>query len=205
MTRFLRRAASVAALIALSLIVQPSLTLFAQTALYTTTLGAALAAPLQGTPSNTITLASGTNVAVGQGLTVDGEYMTIQSSTPVATRWNVVRGQSGTQAAAHANGQAVFFGATNNFYFDTRQPAGACVSTAQQATPRVVVSLSVSIYLCPPVSTLTGLTAASWGAIQIDGQPAPTGTRYTGWTYATAGAVTVQPGVQFEQVVADGV
>ena len=87
MTRFLRRAASVAALIALSLIVQPSLTLFAQTALYTTTLGAALAAPLQGTPSNTITLASGTNVAVGQGLTVDGEYMTIQSSTPVATRW----------------------------------------------------------------------------------------------------------------------
>lgn len=197
MTRYLRRAAVAAALFALALIAQPNLTLFAQTALYSTTLAAALVAPAQGSPANTIQLSSGSNVSVGQGLTVDGEYMTIQSGTPQSTRWNVVRGQSGTQTQAHASGAPVFFGAPNNFYFNTRQPSGACTSTSQQASPRVVVSLSVSIFLCPPVSTLTGSTASTWAQITEDGLPRANGNRYTGWTYATAGAVTIQPGVQF--------
>lgn len=170
---------------------------FAQTSLYTTTLGATLQAPAQGAPATRITLASGSNVAVGQGLVVDGEYMTIQSSTPIATQWNVVRGQSGTTAGAHASGAAVLFGATNNFYFASREPSGYCVSTQQQATPRVVVSLSVSLFMCPAVNTLAGSAAASWGQITFNGQPYNSQYRYTGWTYTSAGALTVQPGVQF--------
>lgn len=197
MTRYLRRTAVAAALFALALIAQPSLTLFAQTALYTTTLGAALAAPAQGSQANTIQFASATNVAVGQGVVVDGEYLTIQSSTPVSTRWNVVRGQSGTQPAAHASGAAVFFGAPNNFYFDSRQPVGPCVSTQQQASPRIVVSTSTSIFLCPPVSVRAASTAATWAQITENGLPAANGNRYTGWVYDTLGALTVQPGVQF--------
>lgn len=172
-------------------------TLNAQTALFTTTLGAAFAAPSQGSPQNTIVLTSGTNVAVGQGLVVDGEYVTIQSSTPQTTRWNVVRGQSGTTPQVHASGAAVFFGAPNNFYFDTRQPSGTCVSTSQQASPRIVVSLSTSIFLCPPVSVRAASAAASWAQITENGLPRANPTRYTGWVYDTLGALTIQPGVQF--------
>lgn len=197
MIRNLRKTALALALCVASLTILPIANLLAQTALYSTTLGAALAAPGQGTPSTVITLASGTSVAVGQGLVVDGEYMTIQSSTPQATRWNVVRGQSGTTPEAHLNASAVLFGDPNNFYFNTRQPAGSCVSTANAATPRVVVSLSSSIFLCPAVSTLAGSAAASWGQITNNGIAYNNATRYTGWTYATAGALTVQPGVQF--------
>jgi len=198
MTRYLRQAVLAATLTGLGVFVAlPAITLFAQTALYTTTLGAALAAPAQGSPATTVTLASGTNVAVGQGIVIDGEYLTVQSSTPATTRWNVVRGQSGTQAQAHASGAAVFFGAPNNFYFNSNEPSGPCVSTAQQASPRIVVSLAASIYLCPPVSTLAGSTAATWAQITDAGLPAANPTRYTGWTYTSAGALTVQPGVQF--------
>ncbi len=197
MTRYLHKALAATLALALAAFVLPSVQLLAQTALYTTTLSAALAAPAQGNPALVVTLASGTNVAAGQGMVVGGEYLTIQSATPVATRWNVTRGQSGTQATAHASGDAVFFGATNNFYFNTRQPSGPCVSTSEQATPRIVVSLSTSIFLCPPVNTLTGSTASTWAQITEDGLPASNGTRYTGWTYTSAGALTVQPGVQF--------
>jgi len=170
---------------------------FAQTALYSTTLGAALAAPAQGQPATVITLASGSNVAIGQGLVVDGEYMTIQSQTPQATRWNVVRGQSGTNAAAHASGAPVFLGASNLFQFTSNEPSGACVSTATPASPFIVIGPSVSIYQCAAVSTLTGSAASTWAQITRNGLPAANPTRYTGWTYATAGAITVQPGVQF--------
>ena len=199
MTRIFRKALIALALTVATVTVTPNFVapLFAQTSLYATTLGAALSAPAQGSPNTVISLASGTNVAVGQGLTVDGEYMTIQSSTPSATRWNVVRGQSGTSAERHNNGASVLFGATNLFYFNTRQPAGGCLSTSTTATPRVVVSLSVSIYLCPAVSTLTGSTASVWGQITDQGQQVDRASAYTGWTYTTAGALTIQPGVQF--------
>lgn len=174
----------------------PQIPLFAQTALYTTTLSATLAAPAQGSPAQYIQLTSGSNVAVGQGGVIDGEYVTFIASTPSTTRWQIQRGQSGTTAAAHSSGAAVLFGATNNFAFNSAQPSGACVSTAQPASPYVVVSLSVDIFMCPAVSTLTGSTAASWGQVVADGQPYPNGTRYTGWTYTTAGALTIQPGMQ---------
>lgn len=168
----------------------------AQAALIQTTLGADLANPTspQGNPSTVITLASGTGVAVGQGIFVDAEYMTIQSSTPQATRWNVVRGQGGTVARAHASGSPVFIGAPN--YFGNSEPVGPCTSTLTTATPFISVG-SGSIFLCPAVSTLTGSTAATWARITQAGYPYLQSTRYTGWTYATAGALTLQPGVQF--------
>lgn len=197
--RHFRKALIALALTAVVVATSPNFVqrVFAQTSLYTTTLGATLQAPAQGAPATLLTLASGTNVAVGQGLVVDGEYMTIQSSTPIATQWNVVRGQSGTTAGAHASGAAVLFGASNNFYFNSRQPSGYCVSTQTAATPRVVVSTSVSIFLCPAVSTLTGSTASVWGQITNDGIPYNSEFARTGWTYTSAGALTLQPGVQF--------
>ena len=197
--RMIRKALIACALSAVAILTygQHFTTLLAQTALYSTTLGAALAAPTQGSNATVMTLASGTNVAVGQGVVIDGEYLTIQSSTPQTTRWNVVRGQSGTVAAAHASGAPVFLGATNLFQFTSNEPSGPCVSTATPASPFIVVSLSVSIFQCPAVSTLAGSTAATWARITENGLPAANPTRYTGWTYATAGAVTIQPGVQF--------
>lgn len=199
MTRIFRKALIALALTVATLSISPLhiAQVFAQTSLYATTLGAALAAPAQGSAATVITLASGTNVAVGQGLVVDGEYMTIQSTTPSSTRWNVVRGQSGTSASAHNSGSAVLFGATNLFYFNSREPSGACVSTATTATPRVVVSLSTSIFLCPAVNTLTGSTAASWGRITLNGISLNESSTFTNWTYTSAGALTIQPGVQF--------
>jgi hypothetical protein len=183
------------ALAALALI--PALHLAAQTSLYSTTLNAALTAPTQGSPQLQINLASATNVAVGQGLVVDGEYMTIQSATPTTTIWNVVRGQSGTQASAHVSGSAVLFGDPNNFYFNSRQPSGYCVSTLNQATPRVVVSTSTSIFLCPATSTLAGSPVAQWAQITDNGQPYNSGFRWTGYTYVTLGALVIQPGVSY--------
>lgn len=194
MTRFLRSALVVALLAGAFTVAQPALRLFAQTALFTTSLSTALSAPAQGAPATAIVLTSGTNVAIGQGLFVDAEYMTIQSAGTSSTRWNVSRGQGGTQASSHAATAPVFFGNPNLFY--NSNGIGPCTSTLTTATPRINVS-NASIFLCPAVSTLTGSTAATWARMTEDGLPAYVPTRYTGWTYATAGAVTIQPGVQF--------
>lgn len=171
--------------------------LIGQTALRTTTLAAALADPAspQGQPATVVQLASGSNVAVGQGFFIDAEYMTVQSAGPVSTMWNVTRGQGGTKAQAHASGATVFFSQPNNFYANTA-PSGPCVSTLEQALPHIDVS-SASIFNCAAVSTLTGSTAATWARYTFEGLPAYQPTRYTGWVYATAGALTIQPGVQF--------
>lgn len=196
MTRTLRTAC--VALVAACLVaLMPFARLTAQTALNSTTLSAALAAPGQGTPAVSLTVASGTNVAVGNGLVIDGEYLTVQSAGVVSTQWNVVRGQSGTQATSHASGAVVWTSAPNNYYFNSRQPSGPCVSTQMQAAPRIVVSTSTSIFLCPPVNTLAGSAASTWAQITLNGLPAANPTRYTGWTYVTLGALTIQPGVQF--------
>lgn len=198
MKSLLRSATLVAALAGLSLFVlKPAVTLLAQTALTQTTLGAALPTPAQGAPNTVITVASATGVSVGVGIAVDNEYLIVQSSTPQTTRWNVTRGQSGTSASAHASGASVLISAANNFYFNSNQPAGPCTSTLEQALPRVVVSVGISIYNCPPVSTLTGSTVATWDLVRLNGFGFANPARFTGWTYATAGAVTIQSGVQY--------
>lgn len=195
MIETLRKATLVGVVLATLAITIPHLA--AQTALGTTTLSSAQNAPGQGSPNTQIVLTSGTNVAAGQGVVIDGEYETIQSAGPTSTIWNVTRGQSGTIAQSHGSGAVVFFGATNNFYFNSRQPAGTCVSSQQMAAPRIVVSTSTSIYLCAPVNTLAGSALSSWAQITFNGLPAANATRITGWTYVTLGALTIQPGVQY--------
>lgn len=197
MKSFLRSAVLTATLLGLAILAGPPVAhLVAQASMNPTTLGAALSKPAQGQPNTVITLSSGTNVVVGVGLAVDNEYMTVQSSTPQATRWNVVRGQSGTQADDHASGAAVLISAPNNFYFNSRQPVGPCTSTLQQALPRVVVSIGISIFDCPAVSALAGSAAATWDQVSLNGYGYANPSRYTGWTYVTAGALRIQNGTQ---------
>jgi hypothetical protein len=196
----LRSAVLTATLLGLALIAGPPVAhLFAQTAMTVTTLGAALAAPVQGAPNNVVTLASGTGVSVGVGMAIDNEYFVVTGAQPQTTRWTVARGQSGTAAGAHANGAGVIIGAANNFGFNQNGgPVGPCTSTLVQALPYVTVSNGgVNIYTCPAVTTLTGSTAATWDWVQASGYGRPNPARYTGWTYATAGALRIQNGIQY--------
>lgn len=197
--KLLRSAVLTALLLGLALIAGPPVAqLIAQTALTQVTLSAALAAPAQGSPATVVTLSSGAAVSVGTGLAVDNEYMVVQSATPQTTRWNVTRGQSGTQAGAHASGAAVLVGAANNFSFTSRNPVGPCTSTLEQVLPRVVVGASgISIYDCPAVSTLAGSAAATWDQVSLNGYGFANPSRYTGWTYVTLGALRIQNGVQY--------
>lgn len=194
--KLIRSAVLTATLLALALLAGPPLSLLAQTALTQTTLSAALAAPAQGSPATVVTLTSGTGVSAGVGIAIDNEYMVVQSATPQTTRWNVTRGQSGTIASAHASGAAALISAANNFYFNSRQPVGPCTSTLTQAQPRVVVSVGISIYDCPAVSTFAASAASTWDQVQLNGYGYSNPSRYTGWTYATAGAIRIQNGVQ---------
>lgn len=194
--KLLRSAVMTATLLSLALIAGRPLALLAQTALTQTTLSAALAAPAQGSPATVVSLTAGTNVSAGVGLAIDNEYMVVQSATPISTRWNVTRGQSGTQAGAHASGAAVLISAANNFSFNSSQPVGPCTSTLVPALPRVVVSVGISIYDCPAVSALAGSAASTWDQVQLNGYGYSNPARYTGWTYVTLGALRIQNGVQ---------
>ncbi len=194
------RTAVIAALLTLGIASAPPAVrlMFAQTALTATTLGAALAAPAQGSPATVITLAAGTGVSVGTGIAVDNEYMVVQSATPQTTRWNVARGQSGTSAGAHASGAGVLLGASNNFAFTSAQPVGPCTSTLVQQLPFVVVGAGgVSIYNCPAVNTLAGSAASAWDQYSLNGYVYSRPARYTGWTYVTLGALTIQNGTMY--------
>lgn len=195
MKSFLRLAVLTATLLGLALVGR----LVAQTALTQTTLAAALAAPAQGSPNTLVVLTSGTGVSAGVGLAIDNEYFVVQGANPTTstTRWTVSRGQSGTSAGAHASGAAVLIGAPNNFAFNSQQPVGPCTSTLEQMLPRVVVSTRISIFNCPAVSTLTGSTAATWDRITNEGYGVSQPARYTGWVYATAGALRIQNGIQY--------
>lgn len=191
----LTRAALVAALLlsGVSGVVRVPL-LLAQATINTTTLSADLAAPSQGSPQQRISLTSGSTVAVGQVIYVDAESMTVLSATNVTTQWNVNRGQNGTSARAHASGAAVFTGPPN--YFRQNNPVGPCVSTTLTARPYINTTEG-NYYDCSPVNTLAGSTAATWALYLQGGHPAYVQSRYTGWTYVTLGAITIQPGVQF--------
>lgn len=181
-------------LVCLCAVVLSMATLIGQTSLTQTTLGAALPAPTQGNQQTSVTLASGTNVAVGQGMFIDREYFRIIGSTPAATIWTVARGQGGTTSRSHNSGATVFIGALNNF--SVNDVGGACVSTSSTALPHINVQ-TAQIANCPAVNTLAGSTVATWDQWWLGGNPVTTPSRYTGWTYTSAGALTVQSGVSF--------
>lgn len=195
MKSLLRSAVLTATLIALAVVSVPFATrILAQTALTATTLSAALALPAGSAAATVVNLTSGTGVSAGVGLYVDAEYMTVQSAGTATTIWNVVRGQGGTAASAHASGAVAWIGATNNFY--RTDVSGPCTSTAEQALPHINVNTG-TLFNCVAVNTLAGSTASTWARYIEKGLPAFQLGRYTGWTYVTLGALTIQPGVQF--------
>lgn len=172
----------------------------AQTALTTTTLSSAQlpgAVPMAA-GADYVNLTSATGVTVGTELVIDNEAQIVDATTPISTRFRVRRGQGGTTAEfGHASGANVFVGTPSQFYPQNRVASGACVSTANISAPRVMVgSNGVTVQMCPAVSTLAGSAAGVWGVVRLNGQ-AYSGYANTGWTYATAGALTIQPGVQY--------
>lgn len=154
--------------------------LAAQATINTTTLAAALSAP-SGTPS-TVSLASGTTVAVGQYLYVDREAMLVTATTGTATIFVVTRGALGTTASAHVSGAPVYTGPPS--YFGQAEQSGACTASAQAATP-YIVPISGNIYVC---------ASGTWKVFRRGGFADATFFG-VGTTYTASGAIAVEPGV----------
>lgn len=108
---------------------------FAQTAVNSTTLAAAVAVT-----DEQLQLASTTSVSVGDVLVVDYqgqavEAMVVRSvSSPYVT---VSRGAFTTRRVGHANGATVYTGTRARFYSDT--PKGTCTRTSETYLPHIVV------------------------------------------------------------------
>lgn len=187
----------VAIVVAFALSVIGGPILMGQTAINTTTLAVALPAPTQGNQQQTIRLTSGSTVAVGQGIYVDREYMTVTASQPSSTAlWTVKRGDQGTASASHNILAVALTGSPSLFGTSTgADPAGGCVSTSLTAQPLVNIG-SGNILYCPPISSLAGSAAATWDLLTRGGLPASSATRL-GYTYTSAGAVVKQSGVSF--------
>lgn len=110
----------------------------AQTSLNSTTISTAVTAA-----TNTVVLASGTNVAAGDILFVDREAMLINSISSATAQ--VRRGWAGTAARAHAAGATVYTGVPSRFY--NTEVVGTCTATAELYTPRVVLPTG-NVYQC---------------------------------------------------------
>lgn len=158
--------------------------LSAQATINTTTLAAALSAP-SGSPS-TVSLASGSTVAVGQILYVDREAMQVTATTATATIFVVTRGVQGTAAAAHISGAVVYSGPPNYFNASSSgiEVSGACTASAQPATPYIYLQ-SGSIYVC---------ASGTWKVFRRGGFADATFFG-VGTTYTASGAIAVEPGV----------
>lgn len=138
MTIFRRLTLSVLALLL------ASVPLHAQTDLYSTTLSAAVA---DGT-TQVLTVASTSNLAVGNLLFVDREAMLVQTVTPL----KVTRGTRGTVANSHGSGAKVWYGATS--WFGSSIPrggmtkSGSCTRANQRYLPYIALPAG-DIYDCP--------------------------------------------------------
>lgn len=130
MTMFRRLSLSVLALLA------ASVPLHAQTALNSTTLSTAIA----DEKTTAIVLASTTNVAVGDYLVVEREFMKVRQVSPTV----VSRGAS---AAPHGSGTVVYSGANARFYAD-RPRVGSCTRVNERYLPHIV-NPTGEVYDCP--------------------------------------------------------
>jgi len=149
----------------------------AQTTVNTTTLSAAV------TKSQTqVTVASATNVAVGNILYVDREAMKVVTLS--GTNATVRRGQEGTAAVAHASGAVVYTAAPQYFY--ATEVSGTCTSTDEIALPHISVATG-NIYTC---------TSGGWTVTRRGGISATSRSRLGngGTDYTAAGAITIEPG-----------
>lgn len=147
----------------------------AQTTVNTTTLSAAV------TKSQTqVTVASATNVAVGNILYVDREAMKVTALS--GTLATVRRGMEGTAPAAHVSGAVLYTAAPQYFY--VTEVSGACTSTEETALPHVSVT-SGNIYVCAS-GTWKVFNRAGFSLSSLYG---------VGTTYTASGAITVEPGI----------
>ena len=114
---------------------------FAQTAVDTTTLAAAVA----DSANQQVSLASVTAVAVGEILYVDGEAMLARAiNSPYVT---VSRGVQGTRAVPHNTGATVYV-APVAAVKTARPPRGACTRAAETYLP-IIVANQGEIWDCP--------------------------------------------------------
>lgn len=101
-----------------------------------------------------VALTSGTSVAIGRFLKVDGETMLVQSAVPDSTtQWNVMRGIAGSAAVAHAALAPAIHGAPADFTI----PVG----------PPVVSYGADGAIAVPVVDTLILLTKATAAAMTL--------------------------------------
>lgn len=117
----------------------------AQTSVQTTTLSAALSAPAQGAPAQTVLLASATNIAAptatvpGSELFVDAEAMLVTALS--GTTATVTRGYDGTAPAAHASGATVYAGpisgTTGSPYVFSDPGIGTCTASNEVYNYRI--------------------------------------------------------------------
>lgn len=139
---------------------------------------------------NLITLTSGTSVAVGVKLKVDGEFMDVQAAGPAATQWYVNRGLNGTAAVAHNTLAAVVHGVPADFTV----PGGAPV-TSYGADGAITV---------PTVDTLVILNKATAAAMTLAG-PAKDQTNTVTFVAGTAAAhvITYTAGIYGDTTSSD--
>lgn len=149
----------------------------AQTTVTSTTTSAAVTAT-----QKTVTVASATNVTVGQYLFIDRELM--QVNAVVSTVATVQRGIAGTVARAHASGAVVWAGAPSNFY--QSDVWGTCTSTSELYLPHINPQ-SGNVFQCHN---------STWQRYVLSGIPTFSATILS-QTYTAAGAIDVQPGIVF--------
>lgn len=111
-----------------------------QTALTSTSLAAAVT-----NNATRISVASATGFAANSFVFVDSELMRI--TTVSGTNIDVIRGQTGTAASAHARNAKAYVGVGRAF--EGQSPSGSCTATAELYTPRIVINArETAIYTC---------------------------------------------------------
>lgn len=147
--------------IAVLLTVLAALPTFAQTATTQTTLATAITTPVIGTPpTNQVTLASGTGVALNSWLQVDSELMVVTNIANTPTFTVNRTGQGGSVVGPHAVGAVVWvIPFTSPQTLTTVNPAGVCTASAFPFLP-VINARTGSAWYCNTM--FTGV--AQWGA-----------------------------------------
>ena len=113
---------------------------FAQTTLNSTTLSVAVNAS-----DSAVTVASISNISVGDLIFMDREAMRVTVVPTTGTRLQVSRGASGTAARAHAASITVYTGAPARFY--NTEVVGTCTAANELYTPRIVLPTG-NVYTC---------------------------------------------------------
>ena len=115
----------------------------AQTTLDSTTLSAAITS----TSATSITLASTSDLAIGEVLFVDREAMLVRTVSPTT----VTRGHANTRPATHGNGALVYVEVAGAYYSNAPAIGSSCERTEERYLPHVVLP-SGEVWDCPTSS-----------------------------------------------------